>query len=453
MVSDHERRLAELAVEKRYLTAGQLEECFRRKQVSPAPLEHILVQCGYLTTAEVGELLRFAHNVPPARLFAEILRERGLATAEQIEQALAAKRELARRNVHRYLGEILVERRVLSPEQVSQILAQQGKVPLECSACGYRFNALHGAGYECPECGRAIDRAAGPAPRRHGACVLGEEIGHGPAGAVYRAFHERLRQDVALKVVAPDVLGRERRDRYLFQARRSMALAHPNVARVLEAWAQEGRLFVASEYVESVPLFDHVIGSLRLPLEDAVGILKQAAAAVGAAHARGMSHGNLKAHNVLVTETREVKVTDFGLALDASLDRPGRPSAGAPGAALARGAASLAPYLAPERWKYGPTPPADLYACGILWYFMLTGSFPFEAGTPEEIRLLHHSARSPSLRRAVPDLPRGAEAIFVKLTYKEPSLRYRHAAALMEDLDRLENGEPTLAEREQSAAR
>jgi len=425
MLSDHERYLAKLAVENRYLTAGQLEDCFTRKRTSRAPLEQILVEDGYLTSGEVGELLRLTHNVPRARLFAEILCERGLATSEQIEQALEAKRELATRNVHRYLGEILVERRVLSRDQVVQVLEQQGKVHLECGCCGYRFNATHGAGYECPECCRRIDPASGSNPVRHGVCVLRGEIGRGPLGTVHRAYHERLRQEVALKIVSADLLGRDPRDRYLFQARRVMGLTHPNVAHVIEAWTQGPRIFVASDYVEAVPLFDHVVGSVRLPLEEAAGTLKQVAAALGAAHARGLSHGNLKATNVLVNEMREVKVTDFGLAW---------------------GTASLAPYLAPERWKYGPTPPADLYACGVLWYFMLTGRLPYQGTLSDDIRSLHESARLPSLSRAVPDVPPDADAVLAKLLAKEPSVRYRHASALMEDLDRLENHARTVSQ-------
>jgi hypothetical protein len=431
MLSDHERRLARLAVERRYLTGSQLEASFsHRRAASDSSLDRILVEHGYLTEPELRELVRLSQGAPiRPPFFAEILRERGLATESQVEEALQVKFKLARQNVHRYVGEILVERRVITSDQVSQVLAQQGKVSLQCAACGYRFNALQGASYECPECGRALGAPGdGARVERYGPCTPREEIGRGPASVVHRARHARLGHDVALKVVRMDAIPREVRDKYLFQARRTMALVHPNLARTLDANLQGDLVWIARELVDGLPLHDHVLGSLRLPVEEAIATLKQTAAALGAAHGRGIVHGNLKAHNVLVTETREVKVTDFGLA---SIED-----------------ASLARVTAPERRRHAATPPSDLYGAGILWYFMLSGQWPFEGASPEAIRDLHHQARPEPLSRFVADLPPGAEAIFTKLTFREPSLRYRHAAALMEDLDRLENGRPTLAQKE-----
>ena len=105
-------------------------------------------------------------------------------------------------------------------------------------------------------------------------------------------------------------------------------------------------------------------------------------------------------------------------------------------------------YVAPERSRHGATPPGDLYACGMLWYFMLAGTPPFAGASPEEIRAARNSGQALPLSRRVPGLPAGADAIYSKLTYKEPTLRYRNPAALMADLDLLENGVPTQAERE-----
>jgi len=110
--------------------------------------------------------------------------------------------------------------------------------------------------------------------------------------------------------------------------------------------------------------------------------------------------------------------------------------------------ADLSLYLAPERHRGGPTAAADLYACGVLWYFTLTGFQPFAAPTIPEIRRRHAQSRPIPIKARVPALPFSFDAIFIKLTFKEPTLRYRSAAALIEDLDRLENGDVPLAERE-----
>jgi len=426
MLSEAERLLAQIAVQRRYLTGTQLCVCVETRRTSADSLGKIFVDQGFLTPEEVEELVRISKQSPtPAPMFGDLLRERGLASEREIHEASALKARLATQNIHRYLGEILVERQVLSAGQVSELLAQQGQHGSECRSCGYRFNAIHDQGYACPECGRAIDPQQDAPPEPPLPLTIREEMGSGPAGKVLRAFDETLRQEVALKILKP-----ERTPGDL--ARRAASIRHPNIARTLEFDSWNGAPCILTEFVEGVPLYDHVVGNVRLLPEDAIPILKQVAAALGAAHTCKVPHGNLKARNVIVTEFREVKVTDFGLAPPPTIP----PSA------------DLSLYLAPERHRGGPSPAADLYACGVLWYFMLTGNQPFAAPTIPEIRRRHSTARPVPIKARVPALPFGFDAIFIKLTYKEPTLRYRSAAALIDDLDRLENGDIPLAERE-----
>lgn len=430
MLSESERRLARIAVQKHYLTGTQLYVCVESKRSSPIPLEKIFVDHGYLTAEEVSELVRLTQEVGrQVPRFGQLLKERGLASDTQILEASDLKAQLASQNIHRYLGEILVERRVISSDKVTELLAQQGKQSVRCRDCGYRFNASHGEGYACPECGRSIGMETEPSSPLP-PLTIREEIGRGPAGTLLRAFHESLRQEVALKVFDA---GRAPSD----LARRAQTLVHPNIARTLGFDTWNGVPCVVSEFVEGIPLYDHVVGNVRLPAEDAIPLLKQVAAALGSAHDRKIPHGNLKARNVIVTESREVKVTDFGLA----------PTGAEPVSA------DLQLYLAPERAASGPSAAADLYACGVLWYFMLSGGQPFAASSGLEIRRRHVDARPTPLAARVPGLPKGAEAVFTKLSFREPSLRYRSAWSLLEDLDRLENGELPLAARELGKAR
>ncbi len=426
MLSESERRLARLAVQKKYLTGTQLCICIESRRSSSVSLDRIFVEQGFLTAQEAEELCRLTEEATPsAPQFGELLIQRGLASDTQILDAYAAKTRLAAENVHRYLGEILVEKRVISPDQVTETLARQGKRVVECDGCGYRFNAAHDEGYECPECGRRLGAApARPAPNAL-PLTIREEIGSGPSGTVFRAFHEGLRHEVALKVMKAD---RPPGD----LSRRAMAVLHPNVARTLRIATWNGAPCILGEFVEGVPLYDHVVGSVRLAPEDAIPILKQIAAGLAAAHALGLAHGNLKARNVLIQESRELKITDFGLA-------PARAEACS---------ADLQLYLAPERQRGEATPAADLYACGVLWYFMLSGGQPFAAPTLEEIRRRHVEGRAVPLSTRVPGVGRGFDAIFTKLTFREPILRYRSATDLLSDLDRLENGETAVAERE-----
>lgn len=433
MLSECERRLARIAVQKQYLTGTQLCVCIESRRSSSVPLDRIFVEQGFLTPQEADELVRLTEDgTPLSPAFGELVIQRGLASDTQILDAYAAKTRLETQNIHRYLGEILVERQLISPTHVTELLAQQGKRVVDCDGCGYRFNASHGQGYACPECGRrlAVDPTptpvSAPAPAAPSIpLTIREEIGSGPTGTVSRAFHETLGQEVALKVF------REGRSPGPL-VRKAMTLLHPNFARLLRISTWNGAPCIVSEFVEAVPLYDHVVGSVRLAPEDAILILKQIAAALANAHARGAAHGNLKARNVLVQESREVKITDFGLA-------PPRPEPCS---------ADLHLYLAPERLREEPTPAADLYACGVLWYFMLTGSQPFAGATIGEIIRRHEEGRALRIRDRVPELARGFDAVFAKLVAREPLRRYPSAAALLEDLDHLDDGKAAVAERD-----
>src|SRR6185295_19052565 len=203
MLSESERRLARIAVQRKYLTGTQLCVCIESRRGSSIPLERIFVERGFLTPQEAEELIRLTNEAtttaPP---FGELLIQRGLASDTQVLDAYAVKTQLATQNIHRYLGEILVERHVISPAQVSELLAQQGKRVVDCTGCGYRFNAIHDEGYECPECGLRLEPKPAPAPALP--LTIREEIGSGPNGTVHRAFHETLHQEVALKVIRPD---------------------------------------------------------------------------------------------------------------------------------------------------------------------------------------------------------------------------------------------------------
>lgn len=438
MLSEQDEKLARLAVEKRYLTHNQLTDCvaFKRDRAPSVPLDQVFVEQGYLTFEETEELL---HQSSDAPLFASLLREQGLATDAEIRDALRRKHELASRNIHRYVGEILVERGVISTDHVDQILARQGRQSMVCKACGYRYNARHDSGYACPECSRLIsDTQARVSDDRIGPYVRKEELGRGSTGKVYRAVNPERGQEAALKIISGSTFGRPYLDRCLARARDISLIHHPNLAGVLDAGTHGDSIYIASEFVEGLTLRDHVLGNIRLPLEEAIGILKQVAAGLEAAHQRDLVHGNLTPDNILITELREVRLTDLGLAREIS---------GLPVEEV-RELGNLIYSLAPERWTRRAAPPGDFYACGALWYFMLTGVQPFEAPTFEEVRRAHRDLNPPPPSKRVPELPPGADALFIKLTYKDPSLRYRHSAELLADLDRLERGEPTQSERE-----
>ena len=332
MLSERDRRLSRLALDHRYLTRRQLDECLPRIQALGASLEQVLLERGYLTPGEIHELDRLGAEPPR---FAEVARDLGLASESQVLDALRLKAELAAVDVHRPVGQILVERAVLSDTQVVTILAEQTR----------------------------------RMPARRGAFRLGEPLPRVSTGIVHRATHEGTGREAVVKSLrgASDALPR------LLRARE---FDHPNLARVLDVGTDGDVLWIASDYVEGLPLYDHVVGSIRLPVEEATAILKQVVAGLGAAHRAGLPHGRLTSRNVLLTEMREVRVTDLALS-------PG-------------------------------TPASDLQACGALWAFMLDGE-----------------TRTPSRAGACAPL---ADAIRARAQ----AGRYARLSELAEDLDRLD---------------
>src|SRR5262245_33028558 len=139
MLSEPERQLARIAVQRRYLTGNKLCLCVESRRTSSEPLEKIFVDRGFLTPEEVQELVRLSKEQPASPpMFGDLLRERGLASELQIHEASKLKARLATQNIHRYLGEILVERQVMSTRQVTEILEEQGIQRVECRGCGYR---------------------------------------------------------------------------------------------------------------------------------------------------------------------------------------------------------------------------------------------------------------------------------------------------------------------------
>ena len=140
MLSESERRLARIAVQKKYLTGTQLCVCIESRRSSSSPLDRIFVEQGFLTVQEAEELRHLTEEgTPSAPPFGELLIQRGLASDTQILDAYAVKTRLATQNVHRYLGEILVERQVISPDHVTEMLAHQGKRVVEC----YALSLIH----------------------------------------------------------------------------------------------------------------------------------------------------------------------------------------------------------------------------------------------------------------------------------------------------------------------
>ncbi len=284
--------------------------------------------------------------------------------------------------------------------------------------------------------------AAGPwttQPPRLSGYEVQDELGRGGMGVVYRAWDQRLRRPVALKMLlAGDFARADERERFRREAEAAAGLRHVNIVQVYDVGDLDGRPYFTMEFVEGGSLAEKLAG-VPLPAGQAAALLAMLAEAVQAAHDRGIVHRDLKPGNVLLTADGTPKVADFGLArrLDdgAGLTRTGIPL-GTPN------------YMAPEQ-ALGLThligPAADVYALGAILYETLSGWPPFRADTSAETlrQVVEQQPTPPSEWNA--KVPRDLEVICLKCMRKEPQRRYPSAAALAQDLRRFDRGEPIAA--------
>ncbi len=261
-----------------------------------------------------------------------------------------------------------------------------------------------------------------------------EKIGGGGMADVYRAEDLELGRIVALKILHKQFATDEGfLERFRREARAAAKLNHPNIVSIYDVGQEDGVYFIVMEYVKGVTLKKLIQKDAPLSTEKVVHIAMQIAKAMEFAHQHEIIHRDIKPQNVIITETGEIKVTDFGIARAGSTSTMTRT-----GAIL-----GTAHYISPEQAQGSVIDPTtDIYSLGVVIYEMATGELPFRGENPVAVALKHINDTPLPPRHVFAAVPESLEAVILKAMAKNPADRYRSAEALRDDLKRVIEGLP-----------
>jgi eukaryotic-like serine/threonine-protein kinase len=312
-----------------------------------------------------------------------------------------------------------------------------------------------------------------------------EKIGAGGMGEVYRVLDTRLEREVALKLVSVSYLSSDvgsgspltpqshdtpgqatphsgshvSHERFLREARSAATLNHPNVCAIYDTGEQDGRPYLVMELLRGVTLKKYLAeaGGHGLTADEVILFSQQAAAALAAAHAKGIIHRDIKPANLFVLEPdrgkRQIKVLDFGLAkkqegvavADSRVYDGGADlTAAGPGTVTMEltspgSAVGTVAYMSPEQAKGVPLDArTDLFSLGSVIYEMATGKTPFGGESTAEVFAALLTKNPPPVSTLNPAMPKKLDAIVEKLLRKDPAQRYTSAGQLREDLETLD---------------
>lgn len=275
---------------------------------------------------------------------------------------------------------------------------------------------------------RAHDLAAGD--MFLGRYKIEQKLGEGSVGSVvYKAMDNMLETPVALKAIPLSAAGGKssfkRFKRGVILGRK---VVHPNLCRIYEFGEGEGLQYLAQEFIFGQTLEQILVKKSKLPVSEALQIIRQILLALSEMHRAGIVHRDVKPRNIMINAEAHAWIVDFALAI--SIETPHTTKTGA--------LIGTPYYMAPEQFRgKNVDSRADLYSLGIVLYEMITGKVPFTGSTPMEVIEAHLKSQPVSPREYLPGIPPLLEKIILKALQKESADRYQSADQMLHELDSL----------------
>jgi serine/threonine protein kinase/tetratricopeptide (TPR) repeat protein len=259
-----------------------------------------------------------------------------------------------------------------------------------------------------------------------------EELGKGGMGKVYRVLDKKLKEEIALKLIKPEIAkDKKTLERFHNELKLARKISQRNVGRMYELMEENGIHFITMEYVPGEDLRSSIRRFGQLPVGKSISIANQICEGLAEAHRLGVVHRDLKSNNIMIDKEGNVRIMDFGIAR--SLEAKGITGAGV--------MIGTPEYMSPEQVEGKDVDQrSDIYSLGVILYEMLTGKVPFEGDTPLSIAVKQktESPLDPGLYNA--QIPDDLRRMILRCLEKDKEKRYQNTGELLSDLDNVQKG-------------
>jgi len=268
-----------------------------------------------------------------------------------------------------------------------------------------------------------------------------EELGKGGMGKVYRVEDKKIKEDVALKLIKPEIASDKKTiERFSNELKMARKIRHKNVCAMYDLGEEKGTHYITMEYVPGEDLKSFIRRAGTLSAGKTLFIAKQVCEGLVEAHRLGVVHRDLKPQNIMIDKEGNARIMDFGIARSVG-------GKGITGAGVMIGTPE---YMSPEQAEVKEVDQrSDIYSLGVILYEMVTGRVPFEGETPLGIAMKHKSETPKDPRELNAQIPEALSRLILRCMEKDKEKRYQSAGEARSELINIEGGIPT-AERIES---